>query len=311
MKKAFAAVLLAGLAALCVGETYEVTFKPFPCDFTQNTTTTTQDGETTVITKYHGNFLIQNSTTVGITLVRPDLGVDPDGKIFEAHVSNMESECTTNNREPAGNLGTVVFEHKEEDTLDGKSCFKYYKTTNSIFWADAEGNLLAKETSDETSRMFVTVVAEATEFPRETFVLPEGYKCTEKPEVFQAPAEEAYATACPAPAPSSTSSSVQPSSSTTSSVQPSSSTSSSVQPSSSTSSSVQPSSSTTSSTPASEPSTSSSSTPTPVPSSSSTPAPVTSSSSAPHHSPSSSNAVSMHGLSVLAVLCAAVMAILL
>lgn len=58
-RKAFVALCLAGLAALCAGETFVVHFKPFPCDFEFITKTTTPTGESTSSVKYHGNYAIE------------------------------------------------------------------------------------------------------------------------------------------------------------------------------------------------------------------------------------------------------------
>ena len=202
-KKAFAAVCLAGLAALCVGETYTVTTKPLPCDFLLNMTLTTNGVQVNFNTKYHGNFTVMTSV-LGITLARPDLGVNPDGDIYTVEVSDKEDECTTTTAEPLGRSETLFFEHKEEGTFNGKKCFKYYNTTNEVYWIDADNNLLAMESiGNDQARTLVEVVRQTTAFPRETFVLPEGYKCAEKPEVFKAPSKEAYDAACRAPTPSS------------------------------------------------------------------------------------------------------------
>lgn len=209
-RKTFAALCLAGLAALCAGEVFVVTFKPFPCDYELHMVTTSPSGQDTSIAKFHGNFSYE-SNSEGITLERPDLGTNPGGSIFMVDVSSTEEECSCSTSEPLGSMGTIVFEHKEEDTLDGKKCFKYYNNTEeTICWADADNNPLAMDHPEEgeNARTRITVVVKTTAFPRETFVLPQGYKCTEKPEVFQAPSEEVFAAACPAPTPTPASSSI-------------------------------------------------------------------------------------------------------
>ena len=81
LRKAFATVLLAGLVTLCVGETYTVAFKPFPCDFMFNMTGIQGEEQATEIGVHHGNFLYASSDE-GFDLVRPDLGVGPDDTFF-------------------------------------------------------------------------------------------------------------------------------------------------------------------------------------------------------------------------------------
>lgn len=159
-----------------------------------------------VISKYHGNFTLVTGL-LGITLVRPDLGVNPDGEIFMADVSNKEDECTTTTTQPLDFSQTLFFEYKEEGTFNGKKCFMYYNTTDEVYWIDADNNLLAIESIDGQTRTCIAFIAQTTAFPRETFVLPEGYKCAEKPEVFKAPSKEAYDAVCPAPTPAPTPSS--------------------------------------------------------------------------------------------------------
>ena len=121
-------------------------------------------------------------------------------------VYNKEDECSIGSSDPFDAMGTMFFTHKEAATLNGKACFKDYNSTDDVkYWADAEGNPLAQEYVDEEkeTRTFITIAAQETPFPRETFVLPQGYKCAEKPEIFEPPSAEAYAAACPATTPSS------------------------------------------------------------------------------------------------------------
>ena len=207
-RKVFAALCLAALAALCSGELYVVEFKPIPCEYEMQSTTTSPSGEETSITKNHGSFLFE-SNSEGITLARPDISTEPNGDVFTVYVSNMEDECNTGLSNHMGEIGTMAFEHKDADTLNGKECFKYYNSTDDvIFWADADNNPLAMENPEEEegARTRNIIVIPATPYTRETFVLPQGYKCSENSMVFEAPSEEAYAAACPAPIPEPSSS---------------------------------------------------------------------------------------------------------
>ena len=287
LRRVFAAVFLAGLVTLCVSETYTVEFKPFPCDFMFNTTAVEGEKQATMIGTYHGNFLNVTSDK-GFDLARPDLGVGPDDTFFFVSAFK-EKECSSVfMSKMIENFETMVFEHKEEDTLDGKSCYKYYNETDEVIWADADNNPLAKEITYDTVLLILTYTKLAAPSPREMFVLPKDYSCTDHPDVFNPPTEEAFAAACTDPSPAPSSGSIPHSEPTSSSV------------------------------PFSQ-STSSSSTPAPTQSSSSNvlqssvsslPHPTSStSSSVPQSASSTISAAGTHGVSMLAMLCAVVMVV--
>lgn len=263
-------------------------FKPFPCDFMFNMTGIQGEEQATEFGVHHGNFLYASSDE-GFDLVRPDLGSDPDGTFFYVNAPK-EKECTSVfMSKMIDDFETMVFEHKEEDTRDGKSCFKYYNETDEIIWADADNNPLAMEITIADMLIIYTYAKLAAPSPREMFVLPKDYTCTDHPDVFNPPTEEAFAAACTDPSPAPSSGSIPHSEPTSSSVPFSQSTSSS-------------------STPA--PAQSSSSSNVLQSSVSSLPHPTSStSSSVPQSASSTISAVGMHGVSMLAMLCAVVMVV--
>ena len=211
--KLFCVVCLAAAAVLCAcaEEYFVVRVKPYPCDYELRGTFTSETGVTRVQTdRHHGRFAIASDMN-SVMVIRPDLGVTPEGMVSVG--AEEGSECVVNYEQAQERPAEMVFLHKEEDTVNGKACFKYFNESERVFWYDAEGNELGKEYPEEESENGTMSVLfyDVEPFTRETFVLPEGYKCTAKPEAFQAPSEEVFAAECSTTPSSSSSSSSVPS----------------------------------------------------------------------------------------------------
>jgi hypothetical protein len=199
MKSVTLLVLLACAVATCVSEetTYTAEMK-YSCDNTYKALVAADDD---TIVEYgvtmHGTFVkmrVDSSKMTGY--FRPDIGNETHGLSIIVPDDGGECDVTFDDiRQFIPAAETLVFTNRENATFESVAVYKYYNTTDEVFYIDKVDGFPYGICSGDAC-LYKATGRSTKEVSASEFALPKSAKCEAKKEAFSKPSSEAFKAAC-------------------------------------------------------------------------------------------------------------------